>query len=133
MEEKGLQKMKKADLIDIILRKDDVDRKKNAKLDELDTKLSASEKLIEELKNNTLKFKNEKDGVNRKLSEANTTINSLKRDRDSLINKNIRLTDSLKEAQEEIETLKDKGKVGIAMGIAGCVLIAVAVAIVLIF
>lgn len=133
MEEKGLQKMKKADLIDIILRKDDVDRKKNVRIDELGTKLSASEKLIEELKSNNLKFKSEKDGVNRKLSEANTTISSLKRDRDSLINRNIRLTNSLKEAQEEIETLKDKGKVDKVMGIAGCVLLAVAVAILLIF
>lgn len=133
MEEKGLQKMKKADLIDIILRKDDVDRKKNVKLDELGTKLSASEKLIEELKTNSEKFKNEKDGVNRRLAEANTTIKSLRRDRAALIGKTVKLENQVCELTDEIETLKDKGKVGKVMGIAGCVLITVAVAILLIF
>lgn len=130
---KGLQKLKKADLIDIILRKDDVEKSKNLTIDALDTKLNASEKLIEELKNNSEKFKNEKDGINRRLAEANTTIKSLRRDRDILIGKNVKFENQVRELTDEITTLKDKGKVGIAMGIAGCVLITVAVAIVLIF
>lgn len=130
---KGLEKLKKAELIDIILRKDDVDKSKNVKIDELGTKLSASEKLIEELKTNTLKFKNEKDGINRKLAEANITIHSLKSNRDSLINKNLKLETTIAELNNTIDKLKDKGKVGKVMGIAGCVLITVAIAIVLIF
>lgn len=130
---KGLEKLKKADLIDIILRKDDVEKSKNLTIDALDTKLNASEKLIEELKTNSEKFKNEKDGVNRRLAEANTTIKSLRRDRDALIGKNMKLENQVHELTDEITTLKDKGKVGKVMGIAGCVLITVAIAIVLIF
>lgn len=130
---KGLEKLKKVELIDIILRKDDVEKSKNVQIDELGTKLSASEKLIEELKTNTEKFKNEKDGVNRRLAEANTTIKSLRRDRDTLIGKNVKLEQQVCDLTDEIITLKDKGKVNKVFGIAGCFLVAVAVAIVLIF
>lgn len=130
---KGLEKLKKADLIDIILRKDDVDKSKNVKIDELGTKLSASEKLIEELKTKSDKFKNEKDGINRKLAEANTTIHSLKNNRDSLINKNLKLEAKIAELNNTVDELKDKGKVNKVIGIAGCVLIMVAIAILLIF
>lgn len=130
---KGLEKLKKAELIDIILRKDDVDKSKNAKLDELGTKLSASEKLIEELRTNSEKFKNEKDGINRRLAEANTTIKSLRRDRDALIGKNVKLENQICELTDEITTIKDKGKVNKVFGIVGCIMLAVAIAIVLIF
>lgn len=130
---KGLEKLKKVELIDIILRKDEVEKSKNAQIDALDTKLSASEKLIEELHTNTEKFKNEKDGVNRRLAEANTTIKSLRRDRDTLIGKNVKLEQQVCDLTDEIITLKDKGKVNKVFGIAGCFLVAVAVAIVLIF
>lgn len=130
---KGLEKLKKAELIDIILRKDDVDKSKNAQIDELGTKLSASEKLIEELRTNSEKFKNEKDGVNRKLAEANTTIKSLRRDRDLLIGKTVKLENQICELTDEITTVKDKGKVNKVFGIVGCIMLAVAIAIVLIF
>ena len=130
---KGLEKLKKVDLIDIILRKDDVEKSKNVVIDELGTKLSASEKLIEELKTNSEKFKNEKDGINRRLAEANTTIKSLRRDRDLLIGKNVKFENQVRELTDEITTLKDKGKVNKVIGIAGCVLITVAIAILLIF
>lgn len=130
---KGLKKLKKDDLIDIILRKDDVEKSKNAQIDELGTKLSASEKLIEELKTNSEKFKNEKDGINRRLAEANTTIKSLRRDRDALIGKNVKFENQICELTEEITTIKDKGKVNKVFGIAGCIMLAVAIAIVLIF
>ena len=130
---KGLEKLKKVELIDIILRKDEVEKSKNAQIDELGTKLSASEQLIEELKINSEKFKNEKDGVNRRLAEANTTIKSLRRDRDTLIGKNVKLEQQVCDLTDEIITLKDKGKVNKVFGIAGCFLVAVAVAIVLIF
>lgn len=130
---KGLEKLKKVDLIDIILRKDDVEKSKNVVIDELGTKLSASEKLIEELKTNSEKFKNEKDGVNRKLAEANTTIKSLRRDRDMLIGKNVKYENQICELTDEITTLRDKGKVNKVFGIVGCIMLAVALAIVLIF
>lgn len=130
---KGLEKLKKVELIDIILRKDEVEKSKNAQIDELSTELSASEKLIAELHTNTEKFKNEKDGVNRRLAEANTTIKSLRRDRDTLIGKNVKLEQQVCDLTDEIITLKDKGKVNKVFGIAGCFLVAVAVAIVLIF
>lgn len=130
---KGLEKLKKVELIDIILRKDEVEKSKNAQIDVLDTKLSASEKLIDELKTNSEKFKNEKDGVNRRLAEANTTIKSLRRDRDTLIGKNVKLENQVIELTDEITTLRDKGKVNKVFGIAGCFLVAVAVAILLIF
>ena len=130
---KGLEKLKKVELIDIILRKDEVEKSKNAQIDELGTKLSASEQLIEELKINSEKYKNEKDGVNRRLAEANTTIKSLRRDRDTLIGKNVKLEQQVCDLTDEIITLKDKGKVNKVFGIAGCFLVAVAVAILLIF
>ena len=130
---KGLEKLKKVELIDIILRKDEVEKSKNAQIDVLGTKLSASEKLIDELKTNSEKFKNEKDGVNRRLAEANTTIKSLRRDRDTLIGKNVKLENQVIELTDEITTLRDKGKVNKVFGIAGCFLVAVAVAILLIF
>ena len=130
---KGLEKLKKVELIDIILRKDEVEKSKNLEINALDTKLSASEKLIDELRTNSEKFKNEKDGVNRRLAEANTTIKSLRRDRDTLIGKNVKLENQIIELNDEITTLKDKGKVNKVFGIAGCFLVAVAVAIVLIF
>lgn len=129
---KGLEKLKKAELIDIILRKDDVDKAKNVRIDELGTKLSASEKLIEELRNKSDKFKNEKDGANRRMSELNTTINSLRRDRDSLIGKNIKLTENVAELSKEIDDIRDKGKASKVFGIIGCVMLAVAVIILLI-
>lgn len=130
---KGLEKLKKAELIDIILRKDDVEKSKNVVIDELGTKLSASEQIIQELKTNSEKFKNEKDGVNRKLAEANTTIKSLRRDRDMLIGKNVKYENQICELTDEITTLKDKGKVNKVFGIVGCIMLAVALAIVLIF
>ena len=130
---KGLEKLKKVELIDIILRKDEVEKSKNLEINALDTKLSASEKLIDELRTNSEKFKNEKDGVNRRLAEANTTVKSLRRDRDTLIGKNVKLENQIIELNDEITTLKDKGKVNKVFGIAGCFLVAVAVAIVLIF
>lgn len=130
---KGLEKLKKAELIDIILRKDDVDKSKNAQIDELGTKLSASEKLIEELRTNSVKFKNEKDGVNRRLAEANTTIKSLRNDRDSLIGKTMKLENKVCELNDELTALKDKGKVNKVFGIVGCILAVVAIAILLIF
>lgn len=130
---KGLEKLKKAELIDIILRKDEVDKTKNVRIDELGTKLSASEKLIEELKTKSDKLKTDKDNTNRKLSELNSIIASLKRDRDSLINKTVKQTKAIEELESKIAELKDKGKVGRAVGIAGCVLLAVAIAVVLIF
>ena len=130
---KGLEKLKKAELINIILRKDDVDKSKNAQIDELGTKLSASEQLIEELRTNSVKFKNEKDGVNRRLAEANTTIKSLIHDRDALIGKSMKLENKVCELTDEIITLKDKGKVNKVFGIAGCILAVVAIAILLIF
>lgn len=130
---KGLEKLKKVDLIDIILRKDDVEKSKNVVIDELGTKLSASEKLIEELKTNSEKFKNEKDGVNRRLAEANTTIKSLRVDRDILINKGVKLEDTVKELQEELKTAKDKGKVHKVFGIVGCVLAMLAIIVSLLF
>lgn len=129
---KGLEKLKKAELVDIILRKDDVDKAKNARLDELGTKLSASEKLIEELRSKSDKFKNEKDGINRRLSEANTTINSLKRDRDSLIGKTIKQQALIEELESKLANIKDKGKLNKAFGVIGCILIAVSVILMLI-
>lgn len=129
---KGLEKLKKVELIDIILRKDDVDKAKNAQIDELGTKLSASEKLIEELRNKSDKFKNEKDGANRRMSELNTTINSLKRDRDALIGKNLKLAESVTELSKEIDALRDKGRANKVFGIIGCVMLAVAVIILLV-
>lgn len=128
-----LEKLKKVELIDIILRKDEVEKSKNLEINALDTKLSASEKLIDELKTNSEKFKNEKDGVNRRLAEANTTIKSLRRDRDILIGKNVKLEQQVCNLTNEIINLKDKGKVNKVFGIAGCFLVAVAVAILLIF
>ena len=113
---KGLEKLKKADLIDIILRKDNVDKSKNVQIDELGVKLSASEKLIEELRTNSEKFKNEKDGINRRLAEANTTIKSLRRDRDALIGKNVKLENQVCELTDEVMTLKDKAKTGKVFG-----------------
>ena len=130
---KGLEKLKKAELIDIILRKDDVDKSKNAQIDELGTKLSASEKLIEELRSSSNKFKTEKDDAKHRISELNTTIISLKRDRDALIGKNLKLENKVCELTDEITTLKDKGKVNKVFGIAGCILAVVAIAILLIF
>lgn len=129
---KGLEKLKKAELVDIILRKDDVDKAKNARLDELGTKLSASEKLIEELRSKSDKFKNEKDGINRKLSESNTTIISLKRDRDSLIGKTVKQQALIEELESKVANLKDKGKLNKAFGVIGCILIAVSVILMLI-
>ena len=128
---KGLEKLKKADLIDIILRKDDVEKSKNVVIDELGTKLSASEKLIEELKTKSDKFKNEKDGVNRKLAEANTTIHSLKSNRDSLINKNLKLEAKIAELNNTVDELKNKGKANKVFGIIGCILIAVSIILML--
>lgn len=130
---KGLEKLKKAELIDIILRKDDVDKAKNVRIDELGTKLSASEKLIEELRTKSDKLKTDKDNTNRRLSESNSIIASLKRDRDSLINKTVKQAECIEDLKGEIAELKDKGKVGKAVGIVGCVLLAVAIAVVLIF
>lgn len=130
---KGLEKLKKVELIDIILRKDDVEKSKNVVIDELGTKLSASEKLIEELKTNSEKFKNEKDGVNRKLAEANTTIKSLRRDKDMLIGKNVKYENQICELTDELTTLKDKGKVNKVFGIVGCILAVVAITVLLIF
>lgn len=130
---KGLEKLKKADLIDIILRKDNVDKSKNVQIDELGVKLSASEKLIEELKTNSEKFKNEKDGINRRLAEANTTIKSLRRDRDALIGKNVKLENQVCELTDEIMTLKDKAKTGKVFGIIGCIMFVLALISLIIF
>lgn len=130
---KGLEKLKKVELIDIILRKDDVDKTKTTQIDELGVKLSASEKLIEELKTNSEKFKNEKDGINRRLAEANTTIKSLRRDRDALIGKNVKLENQVSELTDEIMTLKDKAKTGKVFGIIGCIMFVLALISLIVF
>lgn len=130
---KGLEKLKKVELIDIILRKDDVDKSKTAQIDELGVKLSASEKLIEELKNNTEKFKNEKDGINRRLAEANTTIKGLRSNRGALINKNIKLENEVRKLTDEIMTLKDKAKAGKVFGIIGCIMFILAIISLIVF
>ena len=130
---KGLEKLKKVELIDIILRKDDVDKSKTTQIDELGVKLSASEKLIEELKTNTEKFKNEKDGINRRLAEANTTIKSLKCNRDALIGKNVKLENKICELTDEIMTLKDKAKTGKVFGIIGAIMFILAIISLIVF
>lgn len=130
---KGLEKLKKAELIDIILRKDDVDKSKNAQIDELGNELSAYQRVIEELKTNSEKFKNEKDGINRRLAEANTTIKSLRRDRDALIGRSMKLDEQVRELTDEITTLKDKTKAGKVFGIIGCILFILAVISLIVF
>lgn len=123
---KGLEKLKKAELIDIILRKDDVERAKNAQLDEFSTKLSASEQLIAELKTNSDKFKRSTDDAKRRNSELLSNIAMLKKTRDELIGR-------LNDYEHQISELKDKAKTGKVFGVIGCIMFILAIIAVIIF
>lgn len=123
---KGLEKLKKAELIDIILRKDDVERAKNAQLDEFGTKLSASEQLIAELKTSTAKFKKSTDDAKHRNNELLSNIAMLKKTRDELIGR-------LNDYEKQIADLKDKAKTGKVYGIIGCIMFILAIVAVIIF
>jgi len=126
MENKGLQKLKKAELIDIILRKDDVERAKNAQLDEFSTKLSASEQLIAELKTSSDKFKRSTDDAKHRNSELLSNIAMLKKTRDELIAR-------LNDYEHQISELKDKAKTGKVFGVIGGIMFILAIIAVIVF